>query len=114
MKPLGEDDIVVKQTSKNRIAITKGSQASWQDIAETGLVDGSVTTMILTPDGTTLIYDVVKEQKQEIYLFNIKTENPMCIMTLKKASNFIKIITNFESCIAIIFQDDSKNNLRVC
>ena len=112
MKSMGQNDIVARQTSKNTIAVFQGSQASWKTVAETDLVEGSVNTMILTPDGFKLIYDVVKEQKQEIIMFNIKTEHATCIATLKKASNFIKVISTLETGIAVIFQEN-KNSLRV-
>lgn len=112
MKPLGENDLVARQTIKNTIAVIRGNKNKWKMIAETGLVEGTVNTMILTPDGSKLIYDVVKEQRQEIFLFHVDTKISIRITSLKRTSNFIKIATNFETGIAIIFQENN-NALKV-
>ncbi|XP_051167507.1 apoptotic protease-activating factor 1-like [Leptopilina boulardi] len=105
MKPLG-DDLVARQTSKNTIAVIRGNKNKWKMVAETGLVEGKVNTMILTPDGSKLIYDIVKEQRQEIFVLYVDTNNSIRISSRKRTSNFIKIVTNFESGIAILFQEN--------
>ncbi|XP_043482771.1 apoptotic protease-activating factor 1-like isoform X2 [Leptopilina heterotoma] len=106
MNPSG-DDLVARQTLKNTIAVIRGNKNKWKMIAETKLIDGKVNTMILTPDGSKLIYDIVKEQRQEIFLLYVDTNSLSRITSLKSTSNFIKIATNFENGIAIIFQENA-------
>ena len=111
MKSFGQDDMIVKRTSENTLAILQGRQTSWRKIAETKEIDGRVNTMILTPDGTKLIYEVLKDQGQEIFIFNIPTQTTKRIMMFTTPSNCIKNVTNLGTDLVIIFQE--KNNLRV-
>lgn len=102
-----DGDLVATQTLKNTIAVIRGNKNKWKMISETKLIDGKVNTMILTPDGSKLIYDIVKEQRQEIFLLYVDTNSLSRITSLKRTSNFIKIATNFQTGIAIIFQENA-------
>ncbi|XP_033213759.1 apoptotic protease-activating factor 1-like [Belonocnema kinseyi] len=110
MKPLGEDDIVVKRTAQHKIDIFRGKRDFWKKMSEVVLAEGLVTTMILSEDGKNLIYDHINAKKrQEIFHFDIQRRISNRIDTLETVSNFIKIVTNLETGVALIYQNNSNN-----
>ncbi|XP_033214877.1 apoptotic protease-activating factor 1-like [Belonocnema kinseyi] len=110
MKPLGQDDMVVRRTSENRLAIYKGSQIAWRKIAETDIVDGTFKTMIFTSDGSKVIYEVLKDQQQEIFIFDIETQTSMRMKQSGNISKLIKSINNLETGV-VVFEE--RDNLRI-
>lgn len=108
MKPKGQDDIVARRTKDNKLIVVEGSIKK----AEVDL-EGTVSTIIFSKDGKKLLYDIIDNQRQQIFLFDIESGTSQDIMQLRKVSEFIKFDNNFSvSDLVVIAQE--KANLKVC
>ncbi|XP_043482772.1 apoptotic protease-activating factor 1-like [Leptopilina heterotoma] len=112
MKRKGQYDTVARRTNDNKLRITKGCQKKWTKIHDIDLI-GTTSTFIFSKDSRKLIYDIIEDQRQTIYVFDLETKTSRYIMKLEKVAKLMWLVNNFTvSDIVLILEENQ--DLKIC